>query len=136
MRLIQINWNPSDQQLRQFGFVPMIALPLAGWFWSGVGTGAFCAAIGAGVVTALVGLAQPRALKPAFLALSVAAAPIGMVVSELILLSVFFMVILPTGIVLRLLGRDLLQRHFDRQASTYWEPKKQPSGPVSYLRQW
>lgn len=136
MRLIEINWNPSDQQLRQFGFVAMIALPLAGWYWSGVGTGAFCAAIGAGVVAALVGLAQPRALKPAFVALCVVTAPIGMVVSEMAMVLVFLTVFLPIGIVLRLFGRDPLQRHIDRQASTYWEPKKQHSGPVSYLRQW
>lgn len=136
MKLIEINWNPSDQQLRQFGLVALVALPLVGWFWGGVGTGFFCGTVGAGVVAAIVGLAQPRALKLVFLALSMAATPIGMVMGELVMFLIFILVFLPIGIVLRFFRRDPLQRQFDRQASTYWEPKKQPAGPASYLRQW
>jgi hypothetical protein len=136
MRLIEINWEPSDQQLRQFGLVALVALPLAGWFWGGVGTGRFCAALAAGVVAAIVGLVQPRALKPVFLALSVAVTPIGMVISEVVMLLIFLLVFVPIGALLRLCRRDPLQRQCDRQASTYWEPKQQPAGPASYLRQW
>jgi len=29
-----------------------------------------------------------------------------------------------------------LQRNLDRQADTYWQPKKQPADSASYLRQW
>jgi len=136
MSLVEIIWNPSDRQLRQFGLVALVALPLAGWAWGGVGTGLFCGTIAAGVLAAVVGLVCPRLLKPQFLALSLAAAPIGLVVSELAMLLIFVGVFLPIGLVFRLLGRDPLTRRFDRQAASYWEPKKSSAGPASYLRQW
>ncbi|MEN6496183.1 MAG: SxtJ family membrane protein [Thermoguttaceae bacterium] len=136
MSLVEIIWNPSDRQLRQFGLVALVALPLAGWVWGGVGTGVFCGTLAAGAVAAVVGLVCPRLLKPFFLALSLAAAPIGLVVSELAMLLIFVGVFLPIGVVIRLLGRDPLSRQLDRQAASYWEPKKPPAGPASYLRQW
>lgn len=136
MSLVEIIWNPSDRQLRQFGLVALVALPLAGWVWGGVGTGLFCATIAAGALAAVVGLVCPRLLKPLFLALSLAAAPIGLIVSELAMLLIFVVVFLPIGLVFRLLGRDPLARRLDRQAASYWEPKKPSAGPASYLRQW
>ena len=33
-------------------------------------------------------------------------------------------------------GRDPLQLKIDRDASTYWQPKKQPRDVRSYFRRW
>ena len=35
MKLVEINWNPTDRQLRQFGMIALVALPALGWLWSG-----------------------------------------------------------------------------------------------------
>jgi hypothetical protein len=135
MRLIEINRNPTDRQLRQFGLIALVALPLVAWLWGGgrvtIGT---CALVGLAV--AAVGIAFPRALKPLFVGLSLITIPIGLVVGEAAMLLIFYAVFLPMGLCFRLMGRDPLQLRFDRQTKTYWQPKQQPSGPASYFRLW
>jgi hypothetical protein len=148
MKLIEINWNPSPRQLRQFGFICLIALPLLGWLWSGglkvwrwgvdlqagnLQAVTWLAAIGAAL--ALMGCFCPRGLKPVFLALSLLAAPVGIVLGELAMLILYGAVFAPMAIAFRLMGRDALHRRFDPQAATYWRPKKQPKNVKSYYRQ-
>jgi len=134
VKLVQINWNPSDRQLRQFGIVSLVAFPLLAWLWKAslavvVGFGL------AGAGLALLGLTFPRALKPIFLGLMLVSLPIGLVVGEAAMLVIYYGVFLPIGLVFRILGRDSLEMRFDRQAVTYWRPKPQPRGPASYYRQ-
>ena len=42
------------------------------------------------------------------------------IVSPIIIGFMFYIVLAPMGIALRLLGKDLLSMKFDREASTYW----------------
>ena len=133
MRLIEINWNPSNRQLRQFGVVCLFALPLLGWLWGGGPTVVIAAA--AGLLLAVAGMARPKMVKPAFLALTLVAAPVGIVIGEAAMLSIYFGVFLPIGLVFRMMNRDGLQLKFDRRAKTYWQPRKQPRDAASYFRQ-
>ncbi|NUQ61746.1 MAG: hypothetical protein HUU20_04610 [Pirellulales bacterium] len=135
MKLVEMNWNPTARQLRQFGLIALVALPALGWLWGG-GLPVVAALTVVGGVMALLGLAYPRSLAPAFVALSLAAIPIGIVVGELALALVYFGLMMPIGLAMRLLGRDGLERKFRPEAATYWQPKKPPQGPESYLRQW
>jgi len=134
MKLIEINWNPTDRQLRQFGAICLFALPLLGWLWSGSWQTIVLLLIVGGVF-ALVGAIAPIALKPVFLTLTIIATPIGMVFGEIMLLLIYFGVFLPIGLIAYLMKRDALALKLDRQGTTYWQPKKQPSGPASYYRQ-
>ena len=43
---------------------------------------------------------------------------------------VFFLTVLPTGIIMRLLGKDLLNRKIDRSATTYWVKREDPVGSM------
>lgn len=70
-----------------------------------------------------------------FLAATLVTLPIGMVVSELAMLLIYFAVFTPMAILFRLLGRDALQRRFEPAATSYWVPRNQPSGPEQYFRQ-
>ena len=135
MKLIEMNWEPTDRQLKQFGVIALVALPALGWLWSGNLT-AICVLAGIGAFLAVLGLLVPRSLKPIFVALSVLCIPIGIVVGELAMLMIYYGLFLPMAILFRLMNRDRLERKFDRQAETYWKPKQQPSGPASYFRQW
>jgi len=135
MKLVEMNWNPTDRQLRQFGAVAWIAIPVLGWFW-GAGLATLLVLAGAGAAVALLAWVFPAVLKPGFVGLSVAALPIGMAVSELALLCVYCLLFVPMGLCFRLIGRDALRLRFDRRAATYWEPKQQPSGPESYFHPW
>ena len=134
MSMVAINWHPTDRHLRQFGLIALAALPLVGWTWHAGGTTlAVLAAVGG--VLALAGLVAPQALRYPYLALSLLTLPIGLVVGELVLLAMFYGGFVPVGLLLRLLGRDDMQRSFDPKATTYWQPKAQPVDAASYLRQ-
>ncbi len=135
MKLVEINWNPTDRQLRQFGMISLVALPLLGALWSGRNMTAMAVTAAIGAVLAVVGWLCPRGLKPVYIGLTLVTIPIGMVVSELAMAVVFFGLIVPTGLVFRLTGRDSMQRKLDREAGSYWQPKKQPRDAAAYLRQ-
>ena len=51
------------------------------------------------------------------------------VVSPLVLGIMFFLVVTPTGIVMRLLGKDPLRLRYEETASTYWIDRT-PPGPA------
>ena len=134
MKLIECNWEPSNRQLRQFGIVCLFALPLVGWLWGGGGEVVRLLAM-VGLLLAIAGFACPRTLKPVFIALTIVATPIGMVIGELAMLLVYFGVFLPIGLVFRAMNRDALQLKFDSRARTYWQAKKPPGGAADYYRQ-
>ena len=136
MKSPQINWNPSDRQLRQFGLTALLLLPLLTGLWTAGNVALVLGAAALGVIAAALGFLAPRRLKPPFLALSLLTFPLGILVHELSLILLFFGVFAPLGLLFRCAGRDSLQRQFDREATTYWQPKEQPTDVASYFRRW
>jgi hypothetical protein len=133
MALLEIQWKPTSRQLRQFGIICMFALPFITWLWGGsLSTVGILAAIGVGL--AVIGLVAPVLLKPLFIALTLITLPIGLVVGEIAMAFIYFGMILPFGIVFRLVGRDALQLKRDKM-ETHWRPKKQPKDMASYFHQ-
>lgn len=55
---------------------------------------------------------------------------LGAVVAPLVMALVFFLAVLPTGLIMRLLGKDLLRQRIDRSASSYWIPRDTPVGTM------
>lgn len=142
MKLIDLNWNPTDRQLRQFGVACLIFLPLLGWLATGKPRTLEAANLpllgglaGLGLVLAVVSWIKPRAVKPLFVGASLAAMPIGLVVGELALILIYFLVFTPMALIFRLIGRDALQRQLDRSTKSYWQRKPQPRDAASYYRQ-
>lgn len=133
MPLVEINWKPSDRQLRQFGGIAVFALPLLALIW-GVSPLVIGTMAGLGAVVGVVSFVFPRAVKPLFIGLSVATIPIGIVMAEVILFSMFLCVFVPMGIVFRLMRRDALRLQKDA-ADSCWKKKSQPRNAASYFRQ-
>ena len=133
MALVEINWNPPDRQLKQFGVVSMIALPAIGLLWKAswpvIGVLA-----GIGFVLLITAFAVPKIVRPLFVGLSVLTIPLGMVIGEVVLLSVFVLVFVPMGLIFRLTGRDSL-RIRRRDTKSWWQQKRQPRNAASYFRQ-
>jgi hypothetical protein len=134
MKLVQMNWHPTDQQLQQFGMISLLALPGIAWFW-GAPEGLVTTLLAVGVVLALTGTASPQALTFPFVGLCLVTIPIGVAVSELTLLLMYLLVFLPIGGMFCLVQRDalLLKR---QPVDTYWVAKPQPRNIASYYRQW
>ena len=79
-----------------------------------------------GAVLALVGAVAPRVLKPLYYAWMSLALTLGFVMTRVILTIFFFLVLTPVGLVMKLIGRDALERKLDPEAATYWIDKEYP----------
>jgi hypothetical protein len=139
MPLIKLNTRPTPRQLRQFAAVGLPAFAaLIAWIawragarpdvvaWALALVGAYCCAA----------LALPELIRPAFVGLMVAAYPIGWIVSHLVLAILYFGVITPIGLVLRLARGDAMQRRWAPQASTYWQTRAKADDLERYFRQY
>jgi Saxitoxin biosynthesis operon protein SxtJ len=136
MPLIRINRNPSGGQLRVFALAWLGILGVAGWisWFHGRNTVAAIAWILAAAVP-LAGLADRRALRLVYVGLSLATYPVGFVVSHAVLALVYFLILTPIGLAMRLFGRDPLARRFDPRASSYWIPRGPERPAENYFRQ-
>ena len=63
------------------------------------------------------------------------AEPIGLTFSMLMLVIAFYCVFTPIGLLMRVLGRDPLERAYDRGASTYWISHNPAGEPERYFKQ-
>ncbi|HEX2054575.1 MAG TPA: SxtJ family membrane protein [Actinomycetota bacterium] len=89
----------------------------------------------AGAVVTLAFWAVPRLRRPVFLGFGYLTYPIGWVVTKLLLGAVFLGVVTPTGLLMRLAGKDLLGLKIDRQAPTYWNERQETRPSDDYFRQ-
>lgn len=78
----------------------------------------------------------PTALKPAYIAWMRLAALLGWVNSRLILLVIFYLAMLPIGLVMRLFGKDPLERKIDKNIDSCWKQNGQKNfNPQDYEQQ-
>ena len=85
--------------------------------------------------TGIAGLVRPSFVDRPYRVLAMATKPIGWVVSEALLLVLYFGVITPIAFLGRLTGRDRLQRAIDLRAHSYWVPRQDAGEQARYFRQ-
>lgn len=135
MAVFRINTNPDTRQLRQFGLLCVVLLPVITWVWGGSSSTILTvASVGAGL--GLLGIFAPRVLKPVFIGLVFVSFPIGMIIGELILLMIFVGVFLPMAVLFRMIGRDVLHRRMSAESKTFWVPRNSPSNVRRYFQQY
>ena len=139
MALIEINWRPPHKQLRQFagillGFAPLLAVLLH--FRFEVSTTLAASIGGAGMLAAVIGLIYPPLIWPLFVVLMAITLPIGMVVSTVLMVAIYYLVMTPIGLLARLGGYDPLRRRSDPDAESYWIERTQPASVKRYFRQY
>jgi hypothetical protein len=138
MALLEINRDPTPRQVRQFAMLllPGFCALLAGLALYRFDTWPVAIALAAGGAASLtLGLLRPRWMRLVFLGWMWAAFPIGWAVSHALMAVMYFGVITPIGLAMRLAGRDPLARSFDRKAETYWTARTQAGDTSRYFRQ-
>ncbi|MEE8450820.1 MAG: SxtJ family membrane protein [Thermoguttaceae bacterium] len=137
MSLIRINKNPSRRELALFGLIWLVFFGVVGGIvWGKSESTTAASAIWAmAVVVPVVGGIVPSLMRLVYLGMCYASFPIGFVVSHVILAIVYYLVMTPIGLLMRMFGHDPMQRRFDRDAETYWIPRKQPDRMERYFRQ-
>jgi hypothetical protein len=88
-----------------------------------------------GVVMGVIVLLSPGAGRAIYDFWMRVAEPIGLTFSMLMLVIAFYLVFAPIGLLMRMLGRDPLERAFDRSASTYWIAHNPAGEPERYFKQ-
>jgi hypothetical protein len=136
--MIEVNWNPSPRDLRQFAglWLPAFALAFGiallrnGASWRAAETvWALAAAI------AIVGALRPSVIRPMFVAAMALAYPIGFVTSHIVLGIAYFGVFTATGLIMRLVRYDPLQRQPEPAAETYWTQRPHQRAAADYFKQ-
>jgi hypothetical protein len=129
------NWNPDRRTLRQFAAIWLCVFLFLGT-WSAWKGGAVAPGIlwGLGLLVGLPGLAFPSVARPVYVGMMLVSAPIGWVVSHVLLAVVYFVLFAGLGLVFRLCGRDRLRIRFDRGAATYWNVRRSRPDAARYFR--
>ena len=131
-----VKWRPDARELRRFAIAMLIGFfvlgALSAWRAKGIGTGSVVLwSIG---VSLAVAAFVPKLGRIAYLAVYLPTSIIGYVVSNVMLTVMFFLVITPLGVFMKLMGKDVLQqRRPDR--TTQWTPVKETKTEDSYYRQ-
>jgi hypothetical protein len=136
MALVEVNWKPTNRQLRLFGLAGTVVFALLAAMATAKMTATVMGVLwgGIGVWTALA-IFRPKYLLPFYVVISAVSLPIGIVVSFAILAVLYFGVFTPIALAFRLLGRDMLHRRFDASAKTYWTPRQPVEDVRRYFRQ-
>ncbi len=137
MAIIEINKNPSKRELAWFGVIVALFCGLVGalLYWRfGLHTSAYVVwTLGAALT--LVYQAIPPIRRSLYVAWLYLFFPLGWLLSHLVLGVIYYLVITPTGLIMRMLGRDSMGRRFDAEAETYWVKRDPNIKPSRYFRQ-
>ena len=123
----------SRREQRAFGLVmaaAIVVVTLVHWLirgdlatWPFYVSGAFF----------VLSLAAPAALKPVFVVWMKFAEVLNWIMTRLLLGIVFFLMITPMRLLMRIFSDDPLKRRFEPEAASYWEePDEQPDDPARY----
>ena len=137
MSLVQINHSPSRRQLNFFGVIWLAFFGAIGGIVLKSSGSMQLAVLLWSVATAVpvAGWIVPAFMRIVYLGMAYAGFPIGFVVSYLILAIVYYLVLTPIALVMRLFGHDPMNRLFEEDADTYWCPREQRDSLDSYFRQ-
>jgi hypothetical protein len=125
----------TRDEVRKFGILFAVVLTAVAvycrylekeyWHWFLVGAGAFL----------LTGHIASPLLRPLYLGWMKFAFLLGWINTRILLGIFFYIVLTPIGVVLRLTGKDLLDRKIDRKAASYWKKRDgTATAPQQYER--
>jgi hypothetical protein len=121
MAMLEVNWNPGRKELRQFAGLWLLFFGgIAAWLYTRHGAGSWPTGLAALSLVGIPGLAFPAMMKPIYVAWMTAAFPIGWTISHVLLGIIFYGLVTPLGVLMRLLGRDPMNRRFEPETESYW----------------
>jgi hypothetical protein len=139
MALLEINWKPSRKELRQFAAIWFpLACAVICWLLYKATKSWHAPAVFSGIAAILCVLANfsLEFSHRLYVAWMVAAFPIGWTVSHLLMGLIYYLLITPMGLLMRLCGRDSMGRRFDPARDSYWVPHSTPKDKQQYFRQY
>lgn len=137
MALIEINKNPPRAQLASFGrlWVPAFAMIFSTMFWNAALFQGCVISLTIGLLIALIGWVNPLWLKSVFVTLMIVTYPLGMLIGFILMAGVYYLCIVPIGVMLRIFGKDPLTKRWDVEAKSYWIERSDMAPVAQYFKQ-
>jgi hypothetical protein len=135
--MIEMKTSFSRRELLWFG--PLFAIfagmvgSIAIWKFDAPGLAKWIWAI-SGVIIVVYYLVPPLR-KTMFMAWLALVFPVGWLLSHVLLTIVFYLVVFPIGLLLKLGRHDPLRRKFDLNCHSYWIKRERKKGAERYFRQ-
>lgn len=130
-----VNWNPDRDDLRKFARAMLIGFTLLGlmvaWLTGEFGNKTYALG-GLGFVLAVAAFI-PNFGRVAYLSVYIPACIIGYFISHIVLAIIFFGVIVPIAVVLRLMKKDLLRLKPNGKRAVWLEIEKEKN-PETYYK--
>lgn len=136
--VVSLLFNPAPRRDQALGFLMPALFGLAGGTVEAALLGprdAALAATAAGAAGALLIWVVPSLGRRVWVGWMLAAFPIGWTISHAVLAAVYYLVLTPIGLLMRLVGRDPMRRRLDPRAETYWIEREGRRDSTSYFRQ-
>ena len=114
------NIRSEKSDLRKFGITfGLILLIIAGFlFWKE--NELFQITLTVGVVLCMLGITLTVVLKPIYWMWMIFATILGWIMTRVILSVLFYAILTPIGLILRLFGKQFLELKWDKTDITYW----------------
>jgi hypothetical protein len=126
--------NPTPRMLRQFAAAWLVAFLALACKFGLLHQSSAGLVLGILSLAGIFGLLVPRVLHWPFVIMTVAAYPIGWVVTLVVLALMFYCVLSPLALVFRWRRRDILQLR-DSKRDTFWIKRDDQPPPEKYLKQ-
>ncbi len=92
--------------------------------------------MGLSVVFFILGFAAPDSLRLAYIGWMRLAFILGWINTRIILAFVFYLILTPIGVAMRIFGKDLMERRLEKDKVSYWLPKDEKEfSKADYERQ-
>ncbi len=121
--------GPERGSDRTFGIVFALFFLVIGCLPMLKGAPARLWALGVTAAFLLAAVALPRALAPLNRLWMALGLLLGRIISPIMLFLVYCIAVAPTGLIMRLRGKDPLKRRFDPEAPSYWVHRTPPGKP-------
>jgi len=121
-----VNSNQIDlKEVKKFGIALAVILTVIGsiHFFRGH-SGVFAWLLGFGVFFLLLSTMFTKWFVPFYIVFTKVLHAIGWFNTRLLLSLVFYLVLTPTGLIMRLFGKDELDKKLDRKRETYWQERE------------
>ena len=121
------------REIRRFGVLFAVLSVVAGVFMLWKGSREMWIPFVLAAVFLLTGLVLPSVLRPFYVVWMRFAFILAWINTRLLLSVFFFLILTPIGVIMRLLGKDVLGRKMDHSAATYWVKRNpEPKAKESY----
>lgn len=137
MAFVRINPRPRPRELLVFAAAWVLVVVTVGFFQWRAGRDAVALACGlAALAVPVMGALWREGLRRFYVALLYAVFPIGWLVSTAVLIALYYGLLTPIGLLLRLRGHDPMQRRPQSRADSYWQSRPSRRPVAGYFRQY